>query len=91
MKRKKKIIAILSNRRGVYMVTPHRKLMRKHRGRITAGFFQSESIQMTKSFKNSVDKAISATKQNGNPVARYDISTKRAYLEYPDGHRQYVG
>ena len=27
----------------------------------------------------------------GLPVARYDSETKRAYLEYPDGRREYVG
>ncbi len=26
----------------------------------------------------------------GLPSARYDVETKRAYLEYPDGRREYV-
>lgn len=26
----------------------------------------------------------------GLPSARYDAETKRAYLEYPDGRREYV-
>ena len=26
----------------------------------------------------------------GLPIARYDSATKRAYLEYPDGRREYV-
>ena len=29
-------------------------------------------------------------KIKGLPVARYDAETKRAYLEYPDGRREYV-
>ena len=27
----------------------------------------------------------------GLPVAKYDDETQRAYLEYPDGRREYVG
>ena len=27
----------------------------------------------------------------GLPVAKYDDVTQRAYLEYPDGRREYVG
>lgn len=30
-------------------------------------------------------------KIKGLPVARYDDKTKRAFLEYPDGRREYVG
>ena len=29
-------------------------------------------------------------KIKGLPIARYDKDTKRAYLEYPDGRREYV-
>lgn len=45
---------------------------------------------MTKSFSNSMSMAIKHQKDNGLPVARYDIDKKMAYLEYPDGSRKYV-
>lgn len=34
----------------------------------------------------SISKAIFCKK----PVARYDLETKRAYIEYPNGERKYV-
>lgn len=47
-------------------------------------------ISQTVSFKRAVAHSIAATKKNGNPVARYDVQRKQAYLEYPDGKRAYV-
>lgn len=37
----------------------------------------------------AVQKAIAATEANGHPVALYDQERKKAYLEYPDGRRDY--
>ena len=37
----------------------------------------------------SIQKAIAATEARGNPVALYDAELKKAYLEYPDGRRDY--
>lgn len=34
----------------------------------------------------AISKAIFCKK----PVAKYDLETKRAYIEYPDGKRKYV-
>lgn len=34
----------------------------------------------------AISKAIFCKK----PVAKYDLETKRAYIEYPDGERKYV-
>lgn len=45
--------------------------------------------ELTERFKAAVriDKQICKIK--GLPIAYYDIKTKRAYLEYPDGKRVY--
>lgn len=47
-------------------------------------------VSQTASFKRAVAHSIAATKKNGNPVARYDVQRRQAYLEYPDGKRAYV-
>lgn len=44
----------------------------------------------TASFRRAVERSIIATQKSGNPVARYDVQRKQAYLEYPDGSRTYV-
>ena len=47
--------------------------------------------ELTQRFKESrrIDNEIRRIK--GLPIAKYDSVTKRAYLEYPDGRREYVG
>jgi hypothetical protein len=47
--------------------------------------------ELTQRFKEAIriDKEVRSIK--GLPVAKYDDETKRAYLEYPDGRREYVG
>lgn len=49
-----------------------------------------KSLTEVASFGRAVQYAISNTKKRGNPVARYDVQLKRAYLEYPDGKKVYV-
>ena len=46
--------------------------------------------ELTERFKASIriDKEICKIK--GLPIARYDDERKEAYLEYPDGRREYV-
>ena len=46
--------------------------------------------ELTRRFKESsrIDDEIRRIK--GLPVARYDSKVKKAYLEYPDGRREYV-
>ena len=46
--------------------------------------------ELTWRFKEAVriDKEIARIK--GLPTAEYDVDTKRAYLLYPDGRRDYV-
>lgn len=44
----------------------------------------------TASFCRAVERSVAATKKSGNPVAKYDVERRQAYLEYPDGKRTYV-
>lgn len=44
----------------------------------------------TVSFRRAVERSIAATRESGNPVAKYDVERRQAYLEYPDGKRTYV-
>ena len=46
--------------------------------------------EMTRLFKESIRIDDEIRKIKGLPVARYDRVTKSAYLEYPDGRREYV-
>ena len=54
----------------------------------TCGITDEELIRR---FKESIRIDDEVRKIQGLPVARYDSATKRAYLEYPDGRREYVG
>ena len=46
--------------------------------------------ELTKRFKESIRIDDEIRKIKGLPVARYDDKSKKAYLEYPDGRREYV-
>ena len=47
--------------------------------------------ELTRLFKESIRLDDEVRRIKGLPVARYEKETKRAYLEYPDGRREYVG
>ncbi len=47
--------------------------------------------ELTERFKASIRIDDEIRRIKGLPVARYDDETRRAYLEYPDGRREYVG
>ena len=49
------------------------------------------STPVIRCFKESIRIDDEIRRIKGLPVARYDDETKRAYLEYPDGRREYVG
>jgi hypothetical protein len=44
----------------------------------------------TKAFRAAVQSAIRTNQENGHPIARYDVEKRCAYLEYPDGKREYA-
>ena len=46
--------------------------------------------ELTERFKQSIRIDNEIRKIKGLPIAGYDDKTKRAYLEYPDGRREYV-
>lgn len=47
--------------------------------------------ELTRLFKESIRIDNEIRRIKGLPVAKYDDKTRRAYLEYPDGRREYVG
>lgn len=47
--------------------------------------------ELTQRFKDSIRIDDEIRRIKGAPFARYDRETRKAYLEYPDGRREYVG
>jgi len=45
---------------------------------------------VTEAFKKAVQQDIDKKQKMGLPIARYDVKSKRAYLENIDGSREYV-
>lgn len=50
----------------------------------------THKLSQTASFRRAVEQSVATTRKNGNPVAKYDVQRRQAYLEYPDGKRTYV-
>jgi len=46
--------------------------------------------ELTFRFKESIRIDNEIRKIKGLPIAKYDRATKQAYLEYPDGRREYA-
>ena len=60
-------------------------------GSNSAVFGSSQSSNdITNAFKIAVQNEISSKQQNGFPIARYDSEKRQAYLETPDGTREYI-
>lgn len=57
-------------------------------GKSENGFDISDE-EMDARFNLAVDRAIQKAKIMGKPIAKYDEKLKKAYLEYPDGRREY--
>ena len=55
---------------------------------LTCGLTDDE---LTERFKESIRIDNEIRRIKGLPTAKYDVQTKRAYLEYPDGRIEYVG
>lgn len=56
-----------------------------------SGFGAGYSVdEITKAFREAVEEDIANSHKNGLPVARYDEESKRAYIEYADGRREYT-
>jgi addiction module RelB/DinJ family antitoxin len=48
------------------------------------------SDEVRAAFTHAVNQEIAQKQQKGLPIARFDTETKRAYLEYADGSKEYV-
>ena len=46
--------------------------------------------EMTNLFTQAVKIEIEISKIKGTPITRYDAEKKAVFLEYPDGHIEYV-
>ena len=47
--------------------------------------------ELTERFRAAIRIDNEIRRIKGLPIAGYEDETKRAYLEYPDGRREYVG
>jgi addiction module RelB/DinJ family antitoxin len=56
---------------------------------VGADLIGDDAAAMETAFAGAVQDAIARKREKGLPVARYDAETKQAYLEYPDGRREY--
>ncbi len=54
-----------------------------------SGFGMSDE-EMLRRMRGLVELAIARKKLLGLPIARYDAKLKRAYMEYPDGRKEYA-
>ncbi len=75
-------VKVIKNRKGYTVkVVPDSKKLE---------YISENDVEMdmraTQAVKNAVEKAKICKK----PVAKYDLKTKRAYIEYPDGEKKYV-
>lgn len=46
--------------------------------------------ELTPLFRMGIHHAIEEAKAKGIPIARFDKVLRKAYLEYPDGRREYA-
>jgi hypothetical protein len=46
--------------------------------------------KVTEAFNAAVKQSIEEKQRLGLPIAKWDTESQRAYLEYPDGSREYV-
>lgn len=54
-------------------------------------YISDADAEMDKRAIAAVRAAISKAEVCKKPIAKYDINRKQAYLEYPDGRKEYVG
>ncbi len=46
--------------------------------------------EMTLRFRKAIELEKALKTARGEPIAQFDQQTQKAYLEYPDGRREYV-
>ena len=52
-------------------------------------FISESAAEMDYRAQEAVKAALHRAKVCKKPIARYDMDTKRAYIEYPNGERKY--
>ena len=57
---------------------------------LRAKMISNNDIEMDRRAVAAVQSAIDRAKICKKPIARYDVATKRAFVEYADGSIQYV-
>lgn len=53
-------------------------------------YVSDNDTEMDKRMQYAVKTAISTAKICKKPIAEYDKKSKRAYIKYADGHKEYV-
>jgi hypothetical protein len=48
-----------------------------------------EDSDLIRTVQQGVKMQVKLSQLKGKPVARFDAKTKKAYLEYPDGRKEY--
>jgi hypothetical protein len=48
-----------------------------------------EDMEQVKTIQKGVRLQVKLNKLKGAPIARFDFKTKKPYLEYPDGRKEY--
>jgi len=56
----------------------------------SSGFNGLSADEITGIFNKAVEQDIAVKNRKGLPIARYDLESKKAYLENSDGTRDYV-
>jgi len=54
----------------------------------SSGYYDADVI--TKAFQGKVAEDISMRIEKGYPIARFDIEKGKAFLEYPNGSKEYI-
>ena len=70
----------LPNGRIVHVVSPEER----------DSVISESDAEMDYRAEEAVKAALHRAKVCKKPIARYDMDTKRAYIEYPNGERKYV-
>lgn len=66
------------------------KVVNNFDGKVHEGILSANDAEMDRRANAAVSAAIDKARICRKPIAGYDMQTKRAYIEYPDGRRDYA-
>ena len=72
----------------IYSIPEREVSMKAIKYKINPSIGEEDSVELHK-IKKGVRLQVQMAKLKGNPIARFDSKTKRPYLEFADGSRQY--